>query len=106
MAFRDFETEKAILNSFIDKVEAYITQYEHAVMSLERLDKYDEKTQELFKRERIGNEAILEDMARRIDREINRIKYASGWDALYADIMATKEEEENDIETIRNRQGY
>lgn len=105
MAFRDFETEKTILTTFVDRVEAYITQYDLAVMSLERMNKYDKETQELFKRERIGCEAILEDMARRIDREINRIKYSSGWDALYADIMATKEEEENDIETIRNRQG-
>lgn len=105
MEKRTFENEKAILYAYEDKVRAYIMHYEIVRKSLDELLKKDEDAQVFYRENIIAYEAVLEDMERRIDREINRIKYSTGWDALYADIMATKEEEENDIETIRNRQG-
>lgn len=105
MKKRTFENEKAILYAYEDKVRAYIMHYEIVRKSLDELLKKDEDAQVFYRENIIAYEAVLEDMARRIDREINRIKYATEWDALYADIMAMKEEEGNDIETLRNRQG-
>lgn len=112
MEKRTFENEKAILYAFEDKVRAYIMHYEIVRKSLDELLKKDEDAQVFYRENIIAYEAVLEDMARRIDQEINKIRLTSGWDALYADIlatkadiMATKEEEGNDIETLRDRQG-
>lgn len=106
MEKRTFENEKAILYAYEDKVRAYIMHYEIVRKSLDELLKKDEDAQVFYRENIIAYEAVLEDMAKRIDREINRITSSAGWDALYAGIMATKEEEDNDIETLRNRQGY
>lgn len=105
MKKRTFENEKEILYAFEDRVRAYILHYEIVRKSLDELLKKDEHAQVFYRENIIAYEAVLEDMARRIDREIDRITSSAGWDALYADIMATKEEEGDDIETLRDRQG-
>lgn len=94
MKMRTFENEKAILYAFEDKVRAYIMHYEVVRKSLDELLNKEENAQVFYRENIIAYEAVLEDMERRIDREINKIRLMSGWDALYADIM--KQDEEDD----------
>lgn len=94
MKMRTFENEKAILYAFEDKVRAYIMHYEVVRKSLDELLNKEENAQVFYRENIIAYEAVLEDMERRIDREINKIRLTSGWDALYADVM--KQDEEDD----------
>lgn len=94
MKKRTFENEKAILHAFEDRVRAYIMHYEIVRKSLDELLKKDEDAQVFYRENIIAYEAVLEDMERRIDREINKIRLTSGWDALYTDIMKQNEEDD------------
>lgn len=94
MGKRTFENEKAVLYAFEDRVRAYIMHYEVVRKSLDELLKKDKDAQVFYSENIIAYEAVLEDMERRIDREINKIRLTSGWDALYTDIMKQNEEKD------------
>ena len=94
MKMRTFENEKAILYAFEDKVRAYIMHYEVVRKSLDELLNKEENAQVFYRENIIAYEAVLEDMERRIDREMNKIRLTSGWDALYTDIMKQNEEDD------------